>query len=188
MNSWKIILAAVVIFGAGLITGGLLVNKMEPPRPKDIQRPPGELNPRPQANNNRDHEPPDPQDLPKPHPSEMLSKQFVQRLDKTLRFTPEQRAAIGKIVADGQERNHEIWTNVAPQFHKVLQDVRQQIREQLTPEQQKQFEELMKRFRPAGHHPQPPTNSPSSTSKPPMMAPTNPPPDVLIFIFRSATL
>jgi hypothetical protein len=177
MNSWKIILAVVVIFGAGVITGGLLVNNVEPPRPKDIQHPAGELNPHPQANN-RDHDQPDPQDFPKPHPPEMLSKQFVQRLDKTLHFTPEQRVAIAKIVADGQERNHEIWTNVAPQFHKVLQDVRQQIREQLTPAQQKQFEELMKRFRPAGHHPQTPANSPSSTNKPPMLAPTNPPPDV----------
>jgi Spy/CpxP family protein refolding chaperone len=62
-------------------------------------------------------------------------------------------------------------------MHKVLQDVRQQIHEQLTPEQQKQFEELMKRFRPAGHYPQT-ANSPSSTNKPPMIAPTNPPPDV----------
>jgi Spy/CpxP family protein refolding chaperone len=108
----------------------------------------------------------------------MLSKQFVQQLDKPLHLTPEQRAAIAKIVAVGQERNNEIWTIVAPQFHKVLQDVRQQIREQLSPEQQIQFEELMKRFRPAGHRPQPPPNSPSSTNKPPMIAPTNPPPGV----------
>jgi hypothetical protein len=170
MNSWKIILAAVVIFGAGAMTGGLLVNNVAQPHPKDNQRPPGESNPHPQANN-RDHDQPRPQDLPKPRPPEMLSKQFVQQLDKTLHFTPEQRAAIAKIVADGQERNHEIWTNVAPQFHKVLQDVRQQIREQLMPEQQKQFEELMKRFRPAGHRPQPP----APTNKPPMIAPTNPP-------------
>ena len=101
----------------------------------------------------------------------MLGKQFVQQLDKALHLTPEQRAAIAKIVTDGQERNREIWTNVAPQMHKVLQDVRQQIREQLTPEQRKQFEELLKRFRPAGHRPQPPANSPSPTNEPPMMAP-----------------
>ena len=177
MNSWKIILAAVVIFGAGAMTGGLLVNYVEQPHPKDIQRPPGEWNRHSQANN-RDHDQRGPQDLPKPRPPEMLGKQFVQQLDNALHFTPEQRAAIAKIVADGQERNHEIWTNVAPQMHKVLQDVRQQIREQLAPAQQKQFEELMKRFRPAGHHPQSPANSPSSTNKPPMLAPTNPPPDV----------
>jgi Spy/CpxP family protein refolding chaperone len=180
MNSWKIILAAVVIFGAGVMTGGLLVNNVVQPHPKDIQRPPVELNPHPQANNanNRDHDQPDPQDLPKPRPPEMLGKQFVQQLDKTLHLTPEQRAAIAKIVADGQERNREIWTNVAPQMHKMLQDVRQQIREQLAPEQRKQFEELLKRFRPAGHHPQPAANSPPPTNKPPMMEPTNPPPGV----------
>lgn len=177
MNSWKIILAAVVIFGAGVMTGGLLVNYAEQPQPKDIQRPRGELNPHPQANN-RDHDQPRPLDLPRPRPPEMLGKQFVQQLDSALRLTPEQRAAIAKIVADGQERNHEIWTNVAPQMHKVLQDVRQQIREQLTPEQRKQFEELVKRFRPAGRRPQPPANSPSTTNKPPMIAPTNPPPGV----------
>src|SRR5208283_576622 len=156
---------------------GLLVNYVEQSHPKDIQRPPDEGNTQPQANN-RDHDQPGPQDLPKPRVPELLGKQFVQQLDKTLHLTPEQRAAIAKIVADGQERNREIWTNVAPQMHKMLQDVRQQIREQLTPEQRKQFEELLKRFRPAGHHPQPPPNSPSLTNKPPGMESTNPPPGV----------
>jgi len=174
MNSWKIILAAVVIFGAGVLTGGLLVNYVEQSHSKDIQRPPGELNPHPQANN-RDLDQPRPQDLLKPRPPEMLNKQFVQQLDNALHLTPEQRAAIAKIVTDGQERNHEIWTNVAPQMHKVLQDVRLQIREQLMPEQRKQFEELLKRFRPAGHRPQPQSNSPSPTNKPPMLESTNPP-------------
>jgi len=177
MNSWKIILAIVVIFGAGALTGGLLVNYMEPSHPKELQLPLGEVIHHPQADkDNHDHGQPDPQDLPKSRPPEMLGKQFVQQLDKTLHLAPEQRAAIAKIVAEGQERNREIWTNVAPQMHKMLQDVRQQIREQLTPEQRKQFEELLKRFRPGGHHPQPPTNSPSTTNKSPMMEPTNLPP------------
>ena len=173
MNAWKIILAVVVIFGAGVLTGGLLVNYVEQSHPKDIQRLPDEGNPQPEANN-RDHDQPRPQDLPKPRLPEMLGKQFVQQLDKTLRLTPEQRAAVAKIVADGQERNREIWTNVAPQMHKILQDVRQQIREQLTPEQTKQFEEMVKRFRPSGRRP----HSPPPTNEPPMMEPTNPPPDV----------
>jgi Spy/CpxP family protein refolding chaperone len=177
MNSWKVILATVVIFGAGVLTGGLLVNYVEQSHPKDIQRPPDEGNSQPQANN-RDHDQPRPEDLPKPRVPELLGKQFVQQLDNTLHLMPEQRAAIAKIVADGQERNHEIWTNVAPQMRKMLQDVRQQIREQLTPEQRKQFEELLKRFRPAAHRPQPPANSPSPTNKAPMTEPTNPPPDV----------
>ena len=127
MNSWKIILAIVVIFGAGALTGGLLVNYAEQPQAKDIQRPLDEGNPQPRANN-RDHDRSRPPDLLKPRQPEILGRQFVQQLDNTLHLTREQRAAIAKIVADGQERNREIWTNVAPQMHKMLQDVRQQIR------------------------------------------------------------
>jgi Spy/CpxP family protein refolding chaperone len=177
MNSWKIILAIVVIFGAGVLTGGLLVNYVDLSHFKDNQRPPDEVIPQPQTNN---HDPgqPRPPDSLKPRQPEILGKQFVQQLDTTLHLTREQRAAIAKIVADGQERNREIWTNVAPQMHKMLQDVRQQIREQLTPEQRKQFEELVKRFRPAGHHPQTPANSPPPTNEPPMTPPVNPSPDV----------
>ena len=170
MNSWKIIPAAVVIFGAGVITGGLLVNYVEQPRLQAIHSPSvkeDEGNSRLPANN-RDHD--------QPRPPEMLGRQFVQQLDGALHFTPEQRAAITKIVADGQERNRELWTNVAPQMHKVLQDVRQQIREQLTPDQRKQFEALLKRFRPAGHHP--PPDSPPPTNEPPVSAPPRPPPGV----------
>jgi len=174
MNSWKIILAAAVIFGAGVMSGGLLVNNVVPSHSKDLQHPPGVLTPHPQVDN-RDHGQPPPPDLPKLRPPEMLGKQFVQQLDKTLHLTPEQRAVIARIVADGQERNHEIWTNVAPQIRKVLQDVRQQIREQLTSEQQEKYENLLKRFRPAGHHPQPPPNSSSPTNERPTMESTNPP-------------
>ena len=141
MNSWKIILAALVIFGAGVIAGGLLVHHV-------TNRPPGYFDPlsagpnaRPPADN---HGPTHPPEVPLPRLAERLSTNFVHQLDKSLHLTPEQRNAIAKIVADGQERNHELWTNVAPQMRKVMQDVNQQIRAELTPEQVKQFEVLMK--------------------------------------------
>ena len=88
----------------------------------------------------------------------MFSKQFVQQLDDALQLTPEQRDKIKKIIADGQERNHAIWTNNSAQMRKVMQEVRQQIREQLTPDQRKQFEDLMKR---------PPRQPSSGTNAPP---------------------
>jgi Spy/CpxP family protein refolding chaperone len=97
----------------------------------------------------------------------MWSKEFVQKLDDALKLTPEQRDAIEKIIADGQEKNHEIWTNITPQIRKVMQDARQQIREQLTPDQRKKFEELLKQFR-LQHRP-------PSTNSPPTIAPTNAP-------------
>jgi hypothetical protein len=142
MNYWKVILATVVIFGAGVITGGLLVKHVNDTRPDYADQPSAGSNAPAPAEN---HGPARPPEVPLPRLAEKLSKEFVHRLDESLRLTPEQRTASAKIVADGQERNHELWTNVAPRMRKVMQDVNQQIRAELTPEQLKQFEELMKR-------------------------------------------
>ena len=162
MNSWKIILATVIIFGAGVVTGGLLVDHV-----KGRVDPAGAaLNPRPPADNRGPGGKPE---VPLPRLAERMSKEFVRQLDKSLHLSLDQSNHIAHIVAEGQERNRVIWTNVAPQMRRVMQDVNQQIRAELTPEQLKEFEELMKPFRPPGHHP-PATNRPPSAA-----APTNPP-------------
>ena len=70
----------------------------------------------------------------KPRLPEVLSKQFLQRLDEDLQLTPEQHEAIQKIINDGQN-----------QMRKVVQDARLEIREVLTAEQRKEFDELVKR-------------------------------------------
>ena len=88
MNNWKVIFATVVIFGTGVITGGLLVNYV----------------------------------------------QHLQRLDEELHLAADQHEAILKLIDEGQN-----------QIRKVIQDSRLEIREVLTPEQQKQFDELIKR-------------------------------------------
>src|SRR6266568_3831701 len=108
MNSWKIILAAVVIFGAGVLTGGLLVNHVNDKLPGHVEpSAPGVIS-HPSADR---HEPAHPSEVPLPRLAERLSKDFVQRLNDSLHLTPAQREAIAKIVADGQERNHVLWTN-----------------------------------------------------------------------------
>ena len=150
MNSWKIILATIVIFGCGVVTGGLLVNYVESARP-EIHR----------GNAGLKRERPDSAELPLPRP-QMLNQQFVEQLDTALHLTPEQREKISKIIAAGQERNRDLWKLVSPQFHSVMQDVRQHIRSELTPEQRKQFEELMKQLSPR----RPTTNSPSDSLRP----------------------
>lgn len=129
MNSWKIILATVVIFGAGVMTGGLLVNYVVQAR-------------------SGGHHPHRPADFT-PSP-EILKTNFVQCLDNAVHLTPQQRGKIEKIIAEGQERNHELWKLVFPQFRSVILDVRRHIRDTLTPAQQKQFDELVKR--PARRH------------------------------------
>ncbi|MGD0743838.1 MAG: hypothetical protein ABSA45_01660 [Verrucomicrobiota bacterium] len=156
MNSWKIILATVVIFGCGVVTGGLLVNYVEHSHP-EIRRT--------FAGPRRDR--PGPQELSLPRP-QVLNQQFVEQLDAALHLTPEQREKIGKIIADGQERNRDLWKLVSPQFHTVMQDVRQHIRAVLTPDQKKQFEELMKQLSPH--------RTPASTNAPATLPPINTPP------------
>ena len=162
MNSWKIILATVVIFGSGVVTGGLLVNYVERAHP-EIRRP--STGPRPDRAGSPD--------LPLPLP-QILNRQFVEQLDADVHLTPEQREKIGKIIADGQVRNRDLWKLVSPQFRLVLQDVRQRIRAVLTPEQRKQFDALMKQLSP--HRPPAPTNAPATS--PPTNAPPGAPADV----------
>lgn len=140
MNFWKVILATIVIFGAGVFTGGLLVNHVD-----RSQR----VTPRP------------PPALPVPHGYER-GNQFIKQLNDRLQLTADQKDKIQKIVAAGQEQNTYIWTNVEPKMVAVIQDVNQKIRAQLTPEQQKDFDELLK------HPPHRPnsTNAPSATNMP----------------------
>jgi Spy/CpxP family protein refolding chaperone len=159
VNFWKVILATVVIFGAGVFTGGLLVDHVDHSRSKNSHRPQANPGEHPAAT---DHDQPRPPDFPMPRLAKEMGKQFVQQLNDTLKLTPEQHEKIEKIIADGQERNHEIWTNTVPKMREVMQEVNQQIRAELTPEQLKPFEELLK-------HPQ--RRPPSSTNAPPGSAP-----------------
>ena len=173
MNSWKVILATVVIFGAGVFTGGLLVNSIQHSHPKNNHRQPANDEARSPAEAHETQSRTNSLvNLPRPRPPEILGDKFVQQLDDALQLTPDQRASIQKIITDGQERNHSIWTNNSAQMREVIQDVRHRVRELLTVDQQKQFEDLMKR---APRRPQNSTNAPTNllmTNIPPV-APTN---------------
>lgn len=131
MNNWKVIFATVVIFGTGVITGGLLVNYVHHSHPK-LQRakPVVAAEARPPVTNS----PVRAADNAKLHPAEVLNKQFLLQLDAALQLKPEQRAEIQKIIGEGQN-----------QMRKVILDARLEIREVLTAEQQKEFDELVKR-------------------------------------------
>ncbi|HEX3890063.1 MAG TPA: hypothetical protein VHX90_04350 [Verrucomicrobiae bacterium] len=168
MNYWKVILATVVIFGAGVFTGGLLVNSIQRPHFRNGHRPPANAEAHSPAE--AQHEPQSRTNnlaMPRPRPPEILGTNFVQQLDDALQLTPDQRASIQKIIADGQERNHSIWTNNSAQMREVVQDVRHRVREELTADQQKLFEDLMKHV---------PRRQQNSTNAPPNLSPTNSPP------------
>jgi Spy/CpxP family protein refolding chaperone len=119
VNTWKIILATVVIFGAGVITGGLLVDhasraKAKPPREFQVSL-------------------------------EQRRIEFLLNATRELKLSPEQRQRIEHLVRESQERTRKLWEQVGPEMRKELAEVREKIREELTPPQRKRFEELMKR-------------------------------------------
>ena len=147
MNYWKIIIAAVVIFGAGVFTGDRL--------PKCIQHcqsknPPGKTTPAVVTNSVF------PTNAPGataaiPRLPDILSRPFLPKLDDLLHLAPEQHKAIEKIISDAQG-----------QMKKVMQDSRMEVRGQLTPEQRVRFDEVMKR--PAKRQPNGP-NAPENQQK-----------------------
>jgi len=121
VSPWKVILATLVIFIAGLVTGVIGVQRLKPSGP----RPLGEV----------------------VHPW-MLRDGFRVELERRLQLTPEQSERIERITRDGQERVREISSLVGPEIQAELKAVREEIRETLTPEQRPKFEELLRTRRP----------------------------------------
>jgi hypothetical protein len=152
VNFWKVILATIVIYGAGVMTGSLLVNHVDYSPVKSSHRPdaPAASGNSISKTNSQGQQAPKPARLP-----EMLSRQFLQQLNEELRLAPDQHEAIQKIITDSQNL-----------MHKTMQDARLEIREQLTPEQRSKFDELVKR---------PPRRPANSTNAPPVLPPADAP-------------
>ena len=147
MNTWKVVCATLVIFVAGIVTGATLVRFAQGPRQGRIQRPiidnrfPSDFaHP---GNPNLPNEP-RPQNAMNPG-NGLLSREFIQVLERQLHLTPEQRERVDTIMAAGQERVRELRSRIDPELRKELQQTREQIRAVLTPEQREQFEQMMKR-------------------------------------------
>ena len=157
MNTWKVILATLVIFVAGVVTGGLLVSYADRAQqksrrflPRDNVRLPANANPSAfgSPRDPREAQPRLP-NLLQNHVPHGVRMEFLQKLDSEVRLTIEQREHIEKIIADGQLQNKELWERVAPEMRREIAETQKRIREELTPEQRVRFEELMK-SRPVG--------------------------------------
>jgi Spy/CpxP family protein refolding chaperone len=132
VNSWKVILATLIIFGTGVVTGGLLVtysHKALKPRPKQAAVTAAAAASFPQHVAGRDAKLP-----PLTEPNQ---KKFLDRLDRELKLAPAQRARIEIILREGQERTRDLW-------RAEMMVARQQIRAELTPDQQVHFQALLK--------------------------------------------
>ena len=126
MNSWKVILATLIIFGTGVVTGGLLVNYAihtnASPRPAPGQGLQGQA----------------------VTPWLARAHDLLRRMDRDLDLTPEQHKRIEKLIAESAERTKALWKPIAPQMNKEMQILHRDIREELTPEQRRTFDELFK--------------------------------------------
>ena len=142
MNTWKVVLATLVIFGTGVITGGLLVAHtkndkspfpespfLNPPLP--VVNPPGGTRPG--------------------QPNQPLTVNFAQRriddllrrLEREVTLTSGQREKIAVIIKEAQQNTGDIWESTQPQLRREIQIATRRIREVLTEEQLQRFDALI---------------------------------------------
>ena len=125
MNTWRVILATMVIFGAGVLTGGLLVRHSEhiklprssrvsaASRPTQVQ----------------------------PISAGGLRLDFLRRAGRELGLTPEQKESVDKIIKESQDRTRKV---MSPYLREEIQRAKDEFREVLTPEQRARFDEVLK--------------------------------------------
>jgi Spy/CpxP family protein refolding chaperone len=127
VSPWKVILATMVIFGCSVVTGGLLMKTELPPAAI------AEAAPHPANSTNQ------------PAPLGQFQRpEFLHRMEKQLDLTPSQRDEITKIMKASQERTRPLWDQITPQLRQEMKRVREEIRQALTADQQKKYDELLK--------------------------------------------
>jgi Spy/CpxP family protein refolding chaperone len=119
MNTWKVILATLVLYGAGVVTGGLLVHYAAQARIGHNSR----------SANGTHSAPPS---------AGGIRFEFLRRMGRDLELTPDQRERVDKILKESQEQTRKA-------VHDEFQRTKAAFREVLTPQQQAKFDELLKR-------------------------------------------
>jgi Spy/CpxP family protein refolding chaperone len=158
VSPWRVILATMVIFACGVITGAMVTRTVaikaeEHPMAAATATVTAATNP--------------PTRMAAGSVWQMQRAEFFKRLDKEVDLSAEQHEQIGKILKASQERTQPLWVQIAPQMDAELKKVREEIRAALTPEQRKKFAEMMKGNRKPNTAPPgngPPSRSPESTA------------------------
>lgn len=131
---WKVVGAAVVLFGAGVISGNvatrLYQRYTQPPFPA---RPPG--------------------GPPPPWVGQRMD--FLRHMEDALGLSPEQRERIDQLIKESQQRTRELWEDFSPRLKAEMERLKAAVDAELTPEQRAKAEELHKKrmSRPRGERP-----------------------------------
>jgi Spy/CpxP family protein refolding chaperone len=145
---WKPILAVLVIFAAGVVTGGLTLDLKRPPWKQTAgQR--QEAGHRPYVSGRWDNQ----------------LRDILRRMEEKLNLTPDQRSRVTGIIRETQGRMKALWEDIAPKTREEMKQMRERIRAELSPEQRKKFEEIFKQ-RAERSHPRP-AGAEDRTNKPP---------------------
>ena len=117
----------MVIFGCGVVTGGLLMKTELPPAvvAEVVPHPPNSTNQAPPL-------------------GQFQRPEFLRRMQKQLDLTASQSDEIVKAMKASQERTRPLWDQIAPQLRQEMKRLREEIRQILTPDQQKKYDELLK--------------------------------------------
>jgi len=125
VSLWKVILATLVIYTAGLFTGAIAVRLTtdwgKPPR--SPRSPQGQLS-----------------------PPNVMREEFVRRMAEEVRLSPQQKERILKAVRESQERVKELYGLIGPEVSEEMQYVREAIRAELTPDQEHRYDEFMRKL------------------------------------------
>ena len=123
MNPWKFILATVLIYGTGVVTGVLVTTLVERPH-RAAAKPAQQLT-----------------------YNQIQRAEFLGRLQKQLSLTSEQHDRIGHILRDSNQRTKPYWDPVAAKMKEEIRTVTEKIRAELTPEQSTKFDAEIKAAR-----------------------------------------
>jgi Spy/CpxP family protein refolding chaperone len=144
----------MLIFGTGVVTGGLLVGSM---RFRDHHSAHPTLPNRPAQS---------------PNSPGGLRLEFLRRMEGELNLAPEQRERVDQIIKESQDRARKV---IAPRMREEAQKTREDFREMLTPEQRVRFDELWKQQRTRDQRKAtPPRDRPATSPSPTNAAPVPP--------------
>ena len=129
MNVLRVILATLVIFGTGAMSGYFVGKKQAIQSAINLPgvSPAGGTNSAPPLDRGR--------------------RSMLDRMQKDLTLTDEQRKTIAAIFAESRERSKELWKEIKEPMDNEVKRVHEEIKAVLTPEQAVTFEEINERRR-----------------------------------------
>ena len=128
VNAWKPILAAVVIFAAGVVTGGFVVDS-------DETRPPRSF-PREHGSRNTEH-----------RPGSRMEGQLdwlMKRIQHDLKLTDTQAARVESAFKSSREEMKTYWEEMRPRMRASTEKLKKTLRGDLTEEQIAKFEKYLR--------------------------------------------